>query len=542
MKPDLLSTLNKSGSGLNLRDLAQTLAMAETAPQITRLKRAQGVDELRLSGLSQLRTQLDALGGSLVRAAGNPVLSVETSTSAFSPKVTDRAALIPGTVALDVTALARPQVLEFTGFSAPGQILAAGVLTLDFGTWNGTDFTPSPDRVSLDLTLSNSITLQGLAETLNRLPGVTAQILDKGDGTFSLGILSDTGAQNAIRMRAVDTGAEGVSLSTFDTQTNNDSRQIQAARDAQFSVNGIALTRPSNTLTDVLPGIEITLQSAVSGILKIERSAAAARDNVQSLVSGLNETLSLVRALTSSGASGEGAGSLSGDRNLLALDTALRRLISQPLSGYADRPISLADLGIATERNGTLRFDPPAFDRTFSQNAAHFDALFENKLRALSGRAEVTGTPAAGLRPGDFLFEKTEDGKATLDGFSMSAAQLPDGRSRYLVMNGPARGLSVTAPADVSSDTIRFGRSFAEQLAILLDGAVANAGLIGRREVEIDRQTTQRTERVEMLEARAAIVEKRYLSRFAAMEQAVSQMNSTSSYLKNLVDMWSSKR
>lgn len=542
MKPDLLSTLNKSGSGLNLRDLAQTLATAETAPQINRLQRAQNEDELRLSGLSALRAQLDALGANLVRAAGNPGLSVETSTPALSPKVTDRNAVIPGTVAIDVLALARPQVLEFTGFQSPLQALSTGVLTVDFGAWSDVGFTPSPDRPSLDLTLAGGTTLQGLAETLNRLPGVTAQILDKGDGTFSLGILGDTGTQNAIRLRAADGGTDGVSLMAFDTQTSNETHQLQAAQDAVVSVNGIALTRQGNVLTDVIPGVEIALQGTVSGVIKIDRSVDATRENVQLLISGLNETLALLRDLTTSDAGTGSKGSLAGDRNLLTLESALRRLISQPLSGYADRPVTMADLGIATERSGMLRFDPPAFDRTFAQNASHFDALFENKLRALSGRADISGTPASGLRPGDLRFERAADGTATLDGFSMSAAALPDGRSRYLVTSGPARGLSMTAPADLNSDTIRFGRSFAEQLAILLDDAVSRTGLIGRKETEIDRQNTQRSARVEMLEARAAIVEKRYLSRFAAMEQAVSQMNATSNYLKNLVDMWSSKR
>ncbi len=542
MTPDLLSTLNKGGTGLNLRELAQTLASSETAPQIDRLQRAQENDSLRLSGMAQVRAQFDALGATLVQAAGNPVLTVETDTAALAPRVTDRAALVTGSVSLDVASLARPQVLEFAGFTSSTQTLAAGDLTLEFGAWSGDDFAVNAARDSLTLTLGPGSTLQGLAETLNRLPGVTAQILDKGDGTVSLGVLTDTGAQNALRLRAQDAGGEGLSLAAFDTTTANAARQVQAAGDAQFWVNGIAVTRPSNQISDILPGVEVSLLAATSGTLRVDRNGSAARENVQTLIAGLNDTLGLLRGLTRTGGSDGAAGELAGERNLQALEGALRRLIAQPIAGFANRPISLAELGIATERNGSLRFDPPAFDRTFATRASDFDALFDNKLRALSGRAEVTGTPAVGLQAGDLRFERDAAGNATLDGFRMSGFQLRDGRLGHTVLAGPARGLSVITPPDLTSDTVRFGRSFAESLAILLDDAVSGAGLIGRRENDIDRQNTQRAERIEMLETRAALVEKRYLSRFAAMEQAVSQMNSTASYLQNLVDMWSRQK
>ena len=93
----------------------------------------------------------------------------------------------------------------------------------------------------------------------------------------------------------------------------------------------------------------------------------------------------------------------------------------------------------------------------------------------------------------------------------------------YTVLDGPARGVSVTAPPDLTSDTIRFGRSFAESLATLMDNAVAESGLIGRREAELDSNVDDRAERIDLFEARATLLEKRYMSRFAAMEQAVSQ-------------------
>jgi flagellar hook-associated protein 2 len=542
MTPDLLSSLNKSGSGLNLRELAQTLATSETAPRIIREQRAQETDNLRLSGLAQVRAQFDALGGALVQAASNPVLTVQTNTPAVLPKVTDRSALTTGSVFLDVTALAKPQVLEFANFTSPTDVFGGGSLTVEFGTWSDTDFAVNPDTASRTVNIAAGTTLTELAETLNRLPGITAQILDKGDGTVSLGVLTETGAQNAVRFTAQDTGGAGVSLAALDTVNDNAAKQVQASQDARFTVNGIAVTRPSNQVNDILPGVEVSLLAPTTATLGVERSQTAAQQNMQSLVNGLNDTLKLLRDLTRTGVGDGTAGELAGDRSLQSVEAALRRLISEPINGFSDRPISLADLGIATERSGSLRFDMPAFDRTFAARAADFDALFDNKLRALSGQSEVTGTTSLSMQSGDYAFKRDATGLATLDGFRMSSFAMPDGRVRHTAVDGPARGLAITTPADLTSDTIRFGRSFAESLAIMLDNAVSANGAVQRRETEIDRQNTQRSERITLLESRAAIAEKRYLSRFAAMEQAISQMNSTSSYLKNLVDIWSNQK
>jgi flagellar hook-associated protein 2 len=542
MSSDLLSSLNKSGSGLNLRELAQTLATSETAPRILRETRAQETDNLRLSGLAQVRAQFDALGASLVQAASNPVLTVQTNTPAVMPKVTDRALLTTGSVFLDVTALAKPQVLEFANFTSPNDVFGGGSLRVEFGTWTGDGFDLNLESTTHTLTVAPGTTLKDLAQTLNRLPGITAQILDKGDGSVSLGVLSETGAQNGLRFSALDAGGTGLSLAMLDTQTDNAARQVQSAQDARFTVNGIAVTRPSNTVKDILPGVEVQLLAPATATLEVDRSQSAAQQNVQSLVNSLNDTLKLLRDLTSTGVANGTAGELAGDRSLQSVEAALRRLISEPIKGFSDRPISLAELGIATERNGSLRFDMPAFDRTFAARAADFDALFDNKLRALSGQSEVSGTAPQTMKSGEYAFKVDAAGNATLDGFRMSSFTMPDGRVRHTALDGPARGMALTTPADLTSDTIRFGRSFAESLAVLLDDAVTGNGAVQRRETEIDRQNTQRSERIALLESRTAIAEKRYLTRFAAMEQAISQMNSTSSYLKNLVEIWSNQK
>jgi len=538
---DLLSSLNKNGSGLNLRELAQTLAMADTAPQISALRAKSETDSVRLSAFGQIRTQMDALAGVLAKVATNPVLTVTTTSAAILPKVTDRAKLQNGTVPIEVTALATRQVLEFGGFSGGAQTLEAGRLTLDFGRWDtaGTGFAADASRAPVEIDIPPGATLQDLAARLTEIEGVTARVLDKGDGTFSLGIVGEFGGENGLRLTAgAAVQAGDVPLTAFDTTLTNADRQVQAAADARVVIDGISIQRSTNVLTDVLPGMEITLSAITSGQLTVERDENAARSNVEALIGGLNDTLALLRGMTGRGAGESALGNLPGDRNIETIEQSLRRLIATPLEGHGGRAVSLADLGIATQRNGTLRFDPPAFDRTFRERAGDFDALFVDSLRSMTEGLSVAGTAGAALTSGSMDF-RVGPGGATLNGFTMLGLDLGDGRRGFVATTGPVQGLTLTAEAGVTSGTVAFGRSFIGSLAAMLDQVGQSTGVLGRRETEVNRLSGDNQRRIESLEARASLLEKRYLTRFAAMEQAITSMKSTGGYIQNLVDLWS---
>ena len=521
--PDLLSSLNRNGSGLNLRDLAQTLARAETAPRMAALQSKMETDSLRLSALSEVRGRFEALGGVLAEVVSNPVLTVETSSAAVMPRVIDRNKLTTGTTPIEVTSLAKRQVLEFTGFSSPSSTLSAGTLTVEFGSWDSatsSSFTASTrGPVALDITAG--MTLQDVATRLNEIEGISARILDKGDGTFSLGVVGELGASNGLRLVAT--------------------RQVQAATDARLVVDGIAITRSSNTLRDVVPGMEITLQDTVFASLNVVRDENAARSNVTRLIDGLNETLGMIWSMVSRGGANGEPGVLPGDSTLEALEQSIRNLVATPLTGFGDRPISLSELGIASQRSGLFRFDPPAFDRTFQERAGDFDALLGDSLRAQTEGLTVSGTPGSDLKPGEIDFSIDANGNGTLNGFSTFRLDLLDGRTSFIATAGAVQGLTVTAEAGVTSGTLSFGRSFVASLAQMIDGVVGSDGPIGRRSNEIDRASSESQRRIETLEARAAVLEKRYLTNFAGMEQAITRMKSSGSYIQQMVDLWSKK-
>jgi flagellar hook-associated protein 2 len=137
----------------------------------------------------------------LIRA--NPILSARSGNAGVAVTVTDQSKIATRDFTFGVDQLAKRQVLEFTGFNSADALVGAGTLQVEIGTWstdiNGAPvFGLNPETTVQTLTIPEGVTLSMLAETLNALPGMSAQVQNKGDGTFSLGVVSEEGAAQAL--------------------------------------------------------------------------------------------------------------------------------------------------------------------------------------------------------------------------------------------------------------------------------------------------------------------------------------------------------
>ena len=156
-----------------------------------------------------------------------------------------------------------------SGFSSKNAEINLGSIAIDCGSWNENTFSRHTRRASQRVSVSAANnTLNGLAETLSALEGVNATVTDKGDGTFSLIVNSDTGENNALRLTVTEDESDS-GLSTFDTSANNANKQVVAAQDASINLNGVVVTRETNTITDLIDGYEFKLNSTTTSAASI---------------------------------------------------------------------------------------------------------------------------------------------------------------------------------------------------------------------------------------------------------------------------------
>lgn len=544
MTVDILSKLNTNGSGLNLRELTSTLVAAEIEPLKARQTSRSEAAQLSISALGQVRSQFGALNSAVATLRENPVLAAKSGNAGVGVTITDPGKIANSVTSIEVEQLATRQVLEFGGYTSADALVGAGSLQVEVGVWfedvNGDPaFALNPASTVNTLNIPAGVTLSMLAETLNALPGMAARVLDKGDGTFSLGIVSEPGAGSALRFTVAQTVP---GLSAFDTTTTNAARQIQAAQDAVLLVDGIAVSRPSNVIDDLIPGatLDITAPAGTVTTVSFTRDIETAKLNMQALVEQVNNTRKLLTELSARGAGETTAGALAGDRLIEKLKTDLTNLLAAPINGFGASAKRLSDFGVATNRDGSLRLDNLRFEKAFDADPAAFDMVFADRLSASAAGVEVTGTLGASARGGNLAFvHNTTTGEATLNGESMLGLSLPDGRRQYLLFGGDYAGMTVTVPADLEATEVSYGKSFLTSLETMLDAALSGgANSLGEREDQLTSRVTEATDELTALDTRATLLERRYLMRFTAMETAIAGLKSTGNYLTNLVAQW----
>ena len=251
---------------------------------------------------------------------------------------------------------------------------------------------------------------------------MNATVTDKGDGTFSLIINSDTGAKNALRLNVTeDTSDTG--LAVFDTSTNNSSKQVVSAQDATLTFNGVQITRTTNTITDLIDGYEFKLNNTTSSAATVIASIDAdlAYETVKGFVDVFNSVNSTIDNLTNRGANGSEKGALARDVIVAGIKRNIRSIVTDALPGFEDNPRYISELGIKTERDGSLSLTEDNFKKKFKREPILFDVMVNSIARSSNPLVSVTHTSDI-LQPKGGIYSFSE---TSVDGLGGHYPQWP---------------------------------------------------------------------------------------------------------------------
>jgi flagellar hook-associated protein 2 len=274
-----------------------------------------------------------------------------------------------GSTEITVNNLARPAIAT----SANGKAAATSTVATGSGSFA---FRVGPTGTVQSIAIDATTTLEGLAAAINASDaGASASVVNVGTTAspdFRLRLGSDqTGISQAVSIVTDDT-----TLGVTVTQT---------ALDASFTVSGFTapLTRDSNTVTGVIPGVTLELIDDGGPVtVTVANDAAAVTAQVDAAVKAFNDIITFV-----AGESVVAQDTSDDDRNVsfgpLALDStvrgvidSLRRLISDPATGTSESYTVLAQVGITTARDGTLTFDQGKFRTELAAQTSDVAALF----------------------------------------------------------------------------------------------------------------------------------------------------------------------
>lgn len=383
-------------SGINVDDVVSKLMQIEGQP-LTKLQRKEADYQAKISSIGSLLSSLSGFKSAIEVFKDSSFISVKatsSNTDVFSATADSSAS--PGTYNILVNNIASTQSIYSTTFAAETDEVA------DLSTYATQKIqiqVGSSDAVTITVDSSNN-SLSGIRDAINGADaGVTASIINDGSGYRLMLTSKETGASNRIVVKvdednngtfeeAAETDNTGLSRlafnATYDASGNvtggtANMTQSQIAVDASLVVNGLTVTKSSNTIDDVITGVTLNLIKDSEGStvkLDVATNQESISSKIKAFVSAYNSVMSSIKSLRGSS---ESKGILKGDSTLSSVYSTLRNITSDQYEGLA-----LAELGISIDSKGTMSFDSSKFHEMLESDQ---DSVI-NALNAMESKME----------------------------------------------------------------------------------------------------------------------------------------------------------
>ena len=223
--------------------------------------------------------------------------------------------------------------------------------------------------VSTSIDYKEGMTLEDLRDTINNddtLKDVAvANIVKESDGKYRL-VINPIGDEDGKDVSISDNGS-GLDSGITDNATNTSGSmdEVQQARDATFTYNGIGLTRSSNDIDDIIVGVDIKLlEDDGSANISITQDTQAMKDELQNFVNGYNSMTKELNDMTLADVDEGKVGIFNGDSSLRNLGREITKIII----GTDDKGNSLVQYGLDLNEDGTLSFNASDFDNKISKD------------------------------------------------------------------------------------------------------------------------------------------------------------------------------
>ena len=410
-------TANGIGSGLDISGLVNQLMTLEARP-LNQLNTREASFQAQLSAFGQLKSVLSpiqsALSG-LKDASRFQAMRATVGDSSMATASADTTA-VKGSYSLEVLQIAQGQRVVTNDAVAPS--VSEGTLTFNFGSYT-TDNT-DPDNPVTSFTMSSSATvtlepgkdsLQDLRDAINEAGiGVRAQVIN--NGTAEQLIIAGNADGKAGGFQIV--GSDGLAGFSYDASTGASSSldELERAQDARIRLDGVTITRGSNTITDVIEGVTLNLLSGdpdKKTTLNINNDRAAVKTSIESLVKAYNEFNTTVRGLTAVNPDEGEAAILAGDSTARGVQTQMRNAFTAVFNTGPGGVSTLSDMGISFNRDGSLSIDSGKLDTALADPQSNVATFFAG-TEGQGGFAAALDERLSGLLQSGGVMDARTDG------------------------------------------------------------------------------------------------------------------------------------
>lgn len=551
-------------SGIQTDALVSAI-LAQEGRGVDALKARQDRNKLRATALNSLKSNMTSLSLSLASLQDKFNARTVTSNDPNNAYVTATATgAASGSYDVKVSTLAtKGQLSPTQGVTLSVADPAAAI----FSSGKASFAVQGTDGVAKAFEVTNN-SLNGLRDAINASgAGVTATVVNSGSGTnpyqlvitaketgtgTTAGIVklaaidnADSSATSLISNAGVTLGSLAGSVTgTFATPTGitGGLSSSVAATDAQFTVNGISLTRKSNVVTDAAAGVTFTLKQGLqtgSTTLTVAQDKAAATAGMQDVVTKFNAMLKTYKDGATTIKNSDGSinqGPLSGDSGTLAMISQIRNTLLGSSAGLSGGSAfqKAASLGIKTQSDGTLSLDTTVFQAALDKDPAAVKRLFAFSGESTNGAVSVqSGSAKTATGTVTFTIDSYTAGGAvsgTFTGTPNGPITLT-GTNGVLNGTGDLDGLSL-AVSGLGSGSLTLSRGAGQAARDLITNLTSTGtGSIAATLTNLDTQNRTLTTQIDAGQSALARRKKVLQSQFSKMEVAIAQMRASAGSL-----------
>ncbi|MCE0916346.1 MULTISPECIES: flagellar filament capping protein FliD [unclassified Pseudomonas] len=355
-----ITTNTGAGYGLDIKNIVSVLVNADTSAKANQIARQTSNNSAMISGIGSLRSALTAFQDAMKKLNDKnaPSFNAFAGTSADEKvvKIKSSNSAVAGTYDIKVDKLATGSKVaskQFVGGASTA--IGAGELTI---SQNGKDY---------KVNVASGATLQSVRDQINKemsANGITANIINEAGGSRLVFSSTTTGKGSDISIG----GIPELTINGTQPISGSGAGYISGlAQDAEFSIDGLALKSPKNTVDQAISGLTLELTGVSTGGNATKATVAldneGLKKSVQSFVDAYNTLQKAVTALVTPEKDANGnvksLGPLTNDPTTRSLLADVRKVLTEV--GAGDKLTTLSQLGINTQKDGTLEFNSTKF-------------------------------------------------------------------------------------------------------------------------------------------------------------------------------------
>ena len=456
--------------------------------------------------------------------------------------VTAEAGIAIQTYELTIDQLATSQkVASATQTSSYDDLGYSGTISLSMeGADIPTNDDDEEDETLLQIEIDEDMSLAEIADEINSktdYTGVTATIVAVSDDDYRLVLTGETGAD--IVMTSVDGDDIGQALGITDS-SGEYVDELQSSQVAIFSVDGVEVTRDTNTIDDVVEGVTFSLYQTTDDGQSISVEIGQSLSDIKEAVVSLVDTYNAYREWAITQQEIDASGSVSDDATLFG-DNLLRNAntdIASALSTVIDKE-SMALLGLSYDENNYLELDEDELNDALLNDIDQIEDILNFQYESSSSDLVVLRRNSS--MPSDLKLDITVDEDGTM------TSVLADGVSGLFEVDGTRivgvegtdyEGITFVYTGDEDA-TITFSSSagIAEQLFQTLNKYVdEDDGLLTEKISSLEEQNEDYETEYDDIMDTVDAYEERLTELYASYQAAIEEAQSSLDYLEAILN------